>query len=279
MNKSIIYLFFISVMCGCKDSEIKQSISLSSLKNEWTSLTKTKEGLVIYESCDGGNAIYTIFERKDSVFLIQNGTQESTLYYLKEAYKSKLDTIFIDACYYSTDDEFKFKLIIIDSTKGLYKLINCGISEETLVISSKKENFKEITQPCTECFERETCDEFRLNDSIKVNAKPILKIKYIVEGFIASGDPIDETKNVKTIQESISSLGVIGNEELAVIINAWIYYVPAGVEIKDNLLSILKKDKENTIKGLTKIQKSLNYSDDNSKLMATSIDNIINELK
>jgi hypothetical protein len=158
----------IIILTSCKQN-IEKEFDMKSLPTEWVKLTQTDTGLIVFNSCDGGNLLLTITNKDNNIGLFMHGQQEDYTFEILKAIQTESDTVKINTKCTNSEDLIELKFFWIDKTNGLAKLIskstNGIASDETFVTADRQKDFPTVNQPCRECWSDE-CDEFTENDSI-----------------------------------------------------------------------------------------------------------------
>lgn len=159
------------------DTQEGKRFDFLSLPNTFIELTKTDTGFIIFNTCDAGNGKFKILSKKDKIILFHYGSQEDYYEVVKDVFINprgiiNFNSILTDENYInetlteSSKNEFNW----IDSTKGIIKLnsIYKNINSNTryFIDSLKSKKIKFINQPCEECWDKETCDEWRKDKRI-----------------------------------------------------------------------------------------------------------------
>ena len=153
--KTLKILIFTLLIISCNP----RNVDISTLPNDWVSLTELNGELVIYESCDEGNRLLKIINN-DMILL--HGTQEDYEFEIKNIEKSKNDTIKINSVWKSSTVEVNYKFYWKDKENELvvWKIEekqNMGVNG-LFISKNKSEKYKTIKQPCIECWSEEECD-------------------------------------------------------------------------------------------------------------------------
>lgn len=133
--------------------------SVTALPSDWICLTDKDGELIIFNSCDGGNMLLTISEKK----LLLHGQQEDTEFIIKSIDESSNSTI-IKTTGLTGEGSQDFIFKWIDKDKGLGKWSTTYDNPEkwhweyTFVSAPHQKDFKLVNQPCKECWGDE-CDE------------------------------------------------------------------------------------------------------------------------
>lgn len=193
-NILIIIICLISLSCNEKATEVfstntLDSISMKidtpkgthfeflSLPKTFIELTKTDTGFVIFNSCDAGNGKFKILSKKDKIILFHYGSQEDYYEVVKDVFINSrgiinFNTLLTDENYINEtlSGSAKNELNWVDSTNGIIKLNsvykNNNSNTRYFIDSLKSKKIKIIDQPCEECWDKETCDEWRKDKRI-----------------------------------------------------------------------------------------------------------------
>ena len=171
------FLFIICLLCSlilasCNgqgsidDSVLKpmeeKAFDLSTLPKDWVMLTPTDSGLVVFNSCDGGNGLVSILKNNNSYRLLLHGTQEDDEFDILKTTLGAGDTVFLKAEWTNSDERQDFKFVWKDKEKKHAQWIttfSSGITTvDIFVASDQQTNYPKIDQPCKECWGEE-CDE------------------------------------------------------------------------------------------------------------------------
>lgn len=154
----------LSALMGC-ESERKTLYDVKTLPTEWVRLTKTSEGLVVYNTCDAGNLLLTITHtgKKSEIFL--HGQQEDQEFEILNAYQTKNDTIVVKTKWKGTRTAQDFKFIPAEKEKHLGRWITTypsGMTSNNIFVTTEKQmHYPKIDQPCKECWGEECDDEVK----------------------------------------------------------------------------------------------------------------------
>jgi len=130
----------------------RRTFDLTTLPPDWIYLTKTDSGNVIFNSCDGGNSLVTITRVQDSLGLFFHGEQEDLAFKVLSSSIGNGDTVVIQTSGPGASPPQIFTFLWTDIEKGL------GLwNQRTYVASNHKADYKDIYQPCSECWE--DCDD------------------------------------------------------------------------------------------------------------------------
>lgn len=152
-----LYLVF-TISCQKTSKESKEHFDLDTLPQKWVALTKTDTGLIIYNSCDGGNRLISILKNKSNYGLLLHGQQEDYEYIIEKVFKQSKDTILIETKWKDSEEKEVFKFIWSNKEKGLGVWTYSFVQNPVFVTSDRQKDYPVFNQPCVECF-GEDCDE------------------------------------------------------------------------------------------------------------------------
>ena len=146
-----------------------EPFDIGNLPSEWIRLTETDSGMVIYNSCDGGNKLIRVTNQENKKELFFYGQQEPSIFKVIDSEKANSKTInfrvkMLSLADSTEFDEYQyFKLTWIDEKRGLSKWETTYMPgydpiEEIFVSEKFASDFVTIEQPCIECWGDE-CDE------------------------------------------------------------------------------------------------------------------------
>lgn len=142
----------------------EKAFDLSVLPKDWVRLTSTDSGLVVFNSCDGGNLLVSVLKNNNSYKLLLHGTQEDDEFDILESRIGANDTVFLKAKWVNLDEKQDFKFVWRDKEKKHAQWITTFSSGFTMdfifVASDQQTNYPKIDQPCKECWGEE-CDELQ----------------------------------------------------------------------------------------------------------------------
>ena len=142
----------------------EKAFDLSVLPKDWVRLTSTDSGLVVFNSCDGGNLLVSILKNNNSYKLLLHGTQEDDEFDILETTIGANDTVFFKAEWINSDEKQDFKFVWRDKEKKQAHWITTFSSGFTMnfifVAGDQQTNYPKIDQPCKECWGEE-CDELQ----------------------------------------------------------------------------------------------------------------------
>ncbi len=124
------------------------NFDISTLPKEWTCLTKTKKGLIIYSTCDGGNRLISIVGKK-SYELLLHGQQEDYKFKIKNVFKNKDNLITIKTQDTDTGKAEVFYFKWIDKNKGLGKWTYSFAQNLIFVHAGKVKYYRKVHEDCT----------------------------------------------------------------------------------------------------------------------------------
>ncbi|WKN30993.1 hypothetical protein PZB74_18755 [Porifericola rhodea] len=159
--KIIVYISTMILVFGCHQQQSVDYDLLSEMNSDWTHLTETDSGLVIFNSCDMGNLEYKIYSKNDTAYILLHGTQEDQEFRIVNLAGTKKDLV-IETENVLDNHQQSFKFKYVDETKGIANWIttypNDYTSDLKFVSARKASDFPTINQPCVECWGEE-CDE------------------------------------------------------------------------------------------------------------------------
>ena len=181
---------FLLLLTSCKEVK-KETFDLNSFPKEWVRLTDKDGKLVVYSSCDAGNLLLTISNKRDHFELLLHGQQEDYDFEILETTQLN-DTIFLKAKWKGSDEKQDFKFFWANKEKGLGRFIttySSGFTSDNLFVTGDKQtNFEKFEQPCRECWGEE-CDE--IEKDIEKNDKPIEAIKKVFVDYVNHQESTD----------------------------------------------------------------------------------------
>lgn len=140
----------------------EKPFDILSLPADWVKLTKTDSGMIIFNSCEGGNTIISLSKVKDTIGLLMHGTQEDYDFVVLRSVLMKNDTILVNLKWRGWDENQDIKFVWVDKAKQVAKWMTTykegSYVEYTCVTSDRQKDFKTVNQPCRECWGDE-CDE------------------------------------------------------------------------------------------------------------------------
>lgn len=143
---------------SCSQRHVEK-FDLAQIPQNWTHLTQTDSGLVIYNSCDAGNLLISL---KDNSEILFHGQQEDYEFEIIEALKTKNDTIRIKTNWKGTSDVQTFNMKWVDKQKGLIQMVSAdpnSIAIDFVFVDKQLEKaFPTFDQPCKECWPEEGCE-------------------------------------------------------------------------------------------------------------------------
>lgn len=134
---------------------------VTPFEGEWISLTLIKGERVIYNSCDGGNLLLTLSREEQGYTLLLHGEQEDTPMTVVGS-SQQTDTLIMTCATRGWSGNQKVKVVWQDRKQGLAHWViqqaNRNIRSGGFVSAPHKKAFKEIDQPCRECW-GDDCDD------------------------------------------------------------------------------------------------------------------------
>lgn len=161
-------IVLICTLVACKENSKtgndnkEKPFDILSLPADWVTLKKTDSGMIVFNSCDGGNPILSLSKVKDTIGLLIHGSQEDYDYIVLGSELLEKDTVLVKVKWRNWEGNQDFKFVWVDKAKQVGKWITTfkGIGEVDYVCvnSVYQKNFKTVNQPCRECWGDE-CDE------------------------------------------------------------------------------------------------------------------------
>lgn len=241
---------FLLLLTSCKQAK-KETFELNSFPKEWVRLTDKDGKLVVYNSCDAGNLLLTISNKRDHFELLLHGQQEDYDFEILETTQLN-DTIFLKAKWKGSDEKQDFKFFWANKEKGLGRFIttySSGFTSDNLFVTGDKQtNFEKFEQPCRECWGEE-CDEIE-KDIEKID-KPIEAIKKVFVDYVKHKESTDSQDNKDLMTNSLKLLDKVTEpNELEILINVWMYYDPTDFPSRDLVFNVLQKNLRESIQAI-----------------------------
>lgn len=173
-----------------------KSFDLSQFPQQWTQLTKTDSGLIVFNSCYMGNSKLTFSKKNEQFELLMDGTQEDDSLLVSVASISN-DTIVLVLKLRDTNYSTIIKFFDWNKNHGVIssKWGNNDISFYTT--NEKLFKYSVVDQPCKECWPEEECDY------IDSTANARTKISHVIS------TPYTETYNLNNMKlDSIHQYGI-----------------------------------------------------------------------
>jgi hypothetical protein len=237
---------------ACKSVK-KEPFNLASLPADWVKLTKTDSGLIIYNSCNMGNALLTITNKQNKPGILLHGTQEEYEWEILECSQITNDTVLIQARWKDSQELQDFKFVWEDKTKHLGRWItNYGkhTSNEIFVTAVNQNTVSKFDQPCRECFEEGECE---LAEKLKYIADhPVESIKKVFERYKYT-DPTDSKFDMNAMEIGLANLHTISDTAtLDLLVNIWMYYDPTDFPTRKLIDTVFKQNKPASIQAVKK---------------------------
>jgi hypothetical protein len=170
MNKPIptLYLGLIALFISCHEQNVSHVNAVSDkilkeIPSSWTMLTEYNGQLVIFHPCDANNALVEIH---DDTLHINWGLEEG-FYRIKSITKPSNGKIAMTGETDIGENEERFSVTFLDAEKKLSRW-HVWLDDTTSAIftdSRFKDDFKEVKQPCSECWGYDVCNEAEGKDS------------------------------------------------------------------------------------------------------------------
>ena len=256
---------FLLLFTSCKETK-KEIFNLNSFPKEWVRLTDKDGKLVVYNSCDAGNLLFTISNNRDHFELLLHGQQEDYDFEILETTQLN-DTIFLKAKWKGSHEKQDFKFFWTNKEKGLGRFIttySSGFTSDNLFVTGDKQtNFEKFDQPCRECWGDE-CDE-KEKDIEKID-KPIEAIKKVFDKYVKYQESTDSQDNKDLMTNSLKSLDMVTEpDELEILINIWMYYDPTDFPSRDLVFNVLQKNRTESIQAIkTRINNEKEWETDDT---------------
>lgn len=201
MKTTWLSLVLACMLFACKENGKNEQINtgkefdILTLPTEWVELTKTDSGMIIFNSCDGGNLLISLSKSKDTTGLLLHGTQEDYDFVVLRSGLMDNDTVLVNAKWRDGNVNQDFKFVWVDEAKHIgkwmttYKESNyVNYVEYICVTADRQKDFKTVNQPCRECWGDE-CDE---KDSLwmkKDSAQNKTDSAAVIKDTIATNNP------------------------------------------------------------------------------------------
>lgn len=115
MNRFLVSIFLLVIsVSSCSESIQPEKFDLKSLPKEFSHLTETDTGLVVYNSCDAGNLLISL--KEDSQLLL-HGQQEDYSFEIVSAHKLRNDTIQVATKWLESQESEVFHFHWLDKAK------------------------------------------------------------------------------------------------------------------------------------------------------------------
>jgi len=139
----------------------ENDVDLNTLPQEWIRLSESENGLIIYNSCDGGNLLIRLTAENNKPGILMYGRQEDYEFEIVDSNWTD-NTIKINAFWKGSVEPQDFEFVWIDKEKGLGRWIttyqSSGFTEDHIFVTAEKQgNYPVIDQPCTDCWAEEDC--------------------------------------------------------------------------------------------------------------------------
>jgi hypothetical protein len=166
--KIVIAVILLIFSVTLKSQTVEEFLELKSIPSDWVRLTETDSGLIIFNTCDAGNRLLTIFRENGKYGILLHGLQEDYSYEVL-AVNQMNEIIEIKAKWKDSEQLQNFKFSWFERENGI------GIWETTY-FSGRTDKYKFSTfdrqfqypmvdQPCIECWGEEC--EFISTEKIK----------------------------------------------------------------------------------------------------------------
>jgi hypothetical protein len=147
-------------------SAMLKPVTLKDVSSSWTQLTENDGQLVIYHPCDANNTVVEV--REDTLYI--NWGQEEGFYTITSVKNSSTGKLILSAKSDYGEEEDTFAVEFLDDEKKQarwFVWLNDSTSEiftDTRLVSQ----YREVRQPCRECWGKDVCDEAEKADSLEV---------------------------------------------------------------------------------------------------------------
>ncbi|MGQ2981959.1 hypothetical protein [Flavobacterium sp.] len=218
-------LFFLALLLNALNTTAQITADLNSIPADWTKLTEMEDGLVVYNTCDGGNLRLKLYKEKNKWYLLSYGQQEDYLFEVKKASGTK--TIVLDGVWDGSDEKQQFSFSWTDRSKGLGRWEAKGWDwDHTFVSLWDEVNHLHIVQPCKECWEEEECGG--LDDYYE----PIDGIRAIFANYVHYGESTDSDENKAIMTKALDKLKgkKLLQTDLQLLAGVWMYYDPTDFD-------------------------------------------------
>lgn len=264
--------------------EDKIALSIENYICDLTKLTEKNGKSIIYTSCDGGNTELSIYKYRDTFFLLLYGGQEDDLFVIEECYKTKGDTVFFKVNYYGdnfyssniTSKSGMVKYIINDTLKGTSKWFFTYLDvsyDNSFVSKDQEKHFDRVNEPCINCFEKEECEEFEKNELLHSNLSPLEQLSKMLENYKKDDIKKFNYINSKEYIKLLKKIKNIDNTTLHILLNLWLDYLEDDLIVRNEIVSILGRNKFISINFLNE-----NIKQDGNSKKILKIQNLISFL-
>jgi len=142
------FIFFLLIVHPLITFSQGTNFDIGTLPKEWTALTKTKNGLIIYNTCDGGNTLISIVGDKSYEILL-HGQQEDYGFVIESVNKNKDNLITIKTKDKDTGELEIFHFKWIDKNKGLGTWTYSFATNLIFVHAGKEKYYPKVNEDCT----------------------------------------------------------------------------------------------------------------------------------
>ena len=276
-------LLMLTFLIACKQTKKephKEPFNLATLPSDWVRLIKTDSGLIVFNSCDGGNPLLTISNKQNKSGFLLHGTQEDYDFDILETYQLN-DTVIIKARWKDTKGLQDWKFVWTDKAKQVGRWITTYTQDITTddfyVTASKQTNFPKVDQPCRECWGDE-CD--RAEKLKNVDAHPVDTIKRIFYEYVEHTEATDSPDDKEFMTRGLNDLQKVSDTAaLELLINVWMYYDPTDFQTRELVNRILQLNKAESIKAIKKRKEHKRPGESEETAPYSELNYLINELE
>lgn len=164
MKKTIpaLYLGLMTILISCHEQNVPVANDVSDkllveIPTSWVMLTEYKGQLVVFHPCDANNAAVEI--QHDTLHI--NWGLEEGFYRIKSITRPSTNKITMTAETYPEEGEESFTVDFLDNEKKLSRWY-VWLDDTTSAVftdSRFKDQFKEVKQPCSECWGDDVCND------------------------------------------------------------------------------------------------------------------------
>lgn len=225
-------LFLLALALTALNTNAQITADLASIPADWTQLTQSEDGLIVYNTCDGGNQRLKLYKEKSKWYLLSYGQQEDYLFEVKKA--SGTSKVVLDCVWDGTDEKIQFTFSWTDKAKGIGKWqAKEWETDNTFVTLWDEVNHLHVAQPCVECWEEEC-------EGMEDYYDPIDRIRAIFSNYVHYGESTDGDENKTKMSKALDELKgkKLSQTDLQLLASVWLYYDPTDFD------AAIKKSKE-----------------------------------
>ncbi|MFH2142086.1 MAG: hypothetical protein ABIJ97_06675 [Bacteroidota bacterium] len=153
------------------DADINENKKIAELLNSfsinWTQLTCTDTGYIVYHPCDAENNTIIIEKKENNYFLSYNWGQESTVHKINSIDKKAKNKYVITAEFGNESFEFIISFLDKDKTRATWEWSwkdafdgTKKYFQKVFTPTNHLSEYSEYKQPCIECWEPANCIDF-----------------------------------------------------------------------------------------------------------------------